>query len=211
MMLVTRRAGIGKTHWYPHNNDGVCERLSTSTRGFEIRAQKEHPNTGAMEKGAMSMGLDDPQSYQAILSETKVFGPGGEQPLGYKGCTSTIAPEKHIETWLVDKALKFIEHDRDPDRPFFLYVSLDFPHPGFNVPKGYEDLYDINDIPDIEVPPPGCDLTGHVKDWRYKQPMIYESTCDDRKLMKLRYYGTCVPMWTIYLAGLLRSWKMLAN
>jgi hypothetical protein len=41
--------------------------------------------------------------------------------------------------------LDFLKRDRDPDRPMFLYLSFDFPHPGFNVPAGFEELYNIGD------------------------------------------------------------------
>ena len=39
-----------------------------------------------------------------------------------------LAPAALTEAWLTDEALNFLENDRDGDRPFFLYLSFDFPH-----------------------------------------------------------------------------------
>ena len=71
----------------------------------------------------------------------------------------------HRDGWIAGQCLKFLDKGVDPQRPLFLYLSFLKPHAGFNVPKEFEDLYDIDKIPDIAQPPwqrgaghaPGCD------------------------------------------------------
>ena len=58
-------------------------------------------------------------------------------------------PETHQEeTWLTDQAMDRIEK-RDPERPFFLCLSFNGPHPPWCPPQYYFDLF-----MDKEMPPP---------------------------------------------------------
>jgi arylsulfatase len=57
------------------------------------------------------------------------------------GCRVTpLAEEATATGWTADHALRFL-HRRDPQRPFFLYVSFDKPHPPLTPLRDYLDLY----------------------------------------------------------------------
>ena len=66
-------------------------------------------------------------------------------------CNSWIArPWMHEEkyhptNWVTDRSLDFLRR-RDPRRPFFLMASYLRPHPPFDAPKHYFDLYDGKEL-----------------------------------------------------------------
>ena len=182
-------AGFGKTHWYMGESLAPNAEVEPSRRGFELRAHRNTDEPGRVEPGATQMGDELPEAFAALEAERRPFG-SGETVGGYKGLTSSVPPEKHTEAWLTDEALDFLENDRDDSRPFFLYLSFDFPHASFNVPPGYEELYDIEDMPPPTEPPEGADLSGHTDPWQWEE-WIASTTEEERRRTTLRYYALC--------------------
>lgn len=188
--LGYQTAGFGKTHWYIGSYDAPDLPVETSTRGFEVRAEARPNDLKSIENGAVVYQLDDPEAFAAVKSEKNGYGLGEESVPGYTGCTSNVPAERHREGWLTQKALEFLNNGRDGNRPFFLYISFDYPHAGLNVPKDYEDLYDIDDIPDTPLPPDGLKLSEHVKPWRYMEDWKKKSSLEQKRTI-LRYYALC--------------------
>jgi arylsulfatase A-like enzyme len=185
-----RTAGFGKTHWYLGASIARGLPSTPSTRGFEIRAQARARAGGHMEPGAVCMEEDIPEGYARLSKETNPYGSGQENVLGYTGCTSAVPSEEHREGWLTNQALKFLDEGLDPDRPLFFYLSFDNPHAGYNVPEGYEDLYDIDDIPDRPMPDWTEDPVEHVgRD--YRKDGWLEKTPEERRRTTLRYWALC--------------------
>ncbi len=183
-------AGFGKTHWYlgPHHN--IPGQKSGTTRGFEVRAMAraydERQNEGPPEE-VLYFAEDEPETYQVWREERQKGGPGGETPAGYLGGTSVLSGEQLPEGWLTRQALDFLDNGRDPDRPWFCYLSFDAPHPGLFVPEEFENLYsldDIEDVPEVE-PIPG----GHREGWRETE--WADLTPEERRLSRLRFYALC--------------------
>lgn len=180
-------AGIGKTHWYIGSRIMPDTPIKGSRRGFEVRALARKSEPANYEPDSLYQADDEPEWYAKLTEEQQKGGPGGESVSGYVGGTSTIPPERHREGWLARKAVDFLKNQRDASRPFFLYLSLDHPHPGFFVPEGFEGLYDIGDFPDNPPPepmPPSHTL-GTLEDrW-------IQMTPDQRRRSRLRYYALC--------------------
>jgi arylsulfatase A-like enzyme len=184
-------AGFGKTHWYLGERLAPKIHVETSTRGFEIRAQRNTDEPGRVEPGAAQMGHQRPEAYAALSAETEPYGTG-ETVEAYKGFTSSVPPEEHTEAWLTEKALEFLGSRREEGKPFFLYLSFDFPHAPFNVPPGYEELYNLDEIPPRPEPPDGTNLTGHAgAQWMYWKKWLRETTTLERRRTTLRYYALC--------------------
>jgi arylsulfatase len=184
-------AGFGKTHWYLGENLTPNVPVKTSTRGFELRAQRNTDEPGRVEPGAAQMGYERPDDYLRLAAETRPAG-SGETVNGYRGFTSSVPPERHTEAWLTDKALEFLDSGRDEGRPFFLYLSFDFPHAPFNVPPGYEALYDLDEIPDPPTVPSGADLSGHAgAEWKRWEEWLEHTSEQERRMSTLRYYALC--------------------
>ena len=187
-----RTGGFGKTHWYLGEKLAPNIPVETSTRGFEVRAQRNTDEPGRIEPGAKQMGHERPEAYRALEAETRAFG-SGETVEAYKGFTSSVAPEDHAEAWMTDEALRFLDGGGDGEEPFFLYLSFDFPHAPFNVPPGYEELYDPGDVPDRPTPPEGAVLAGHAgkKGRRLWEKWLRETTPEGRRTTALRYSALC--------------------
>ena len=66
---------------------------------------------------------------------------------------STVEAQDSVTHWTVEKSIDFLE-TRDQTRPFFLWTSFSKPHPPFDAPREFWELYD-----GIELPSP---VTG---DW----------------------------------------------
>jgi arylsulfatase A-like enzyme len=66
---------------------------------------------------------------------------------------STTDEQHSLTRWTVDRSIDFIE-TRDDTRPFFLWTSFSKPHPPFDAPRQYWDIYD-----GIPMPEP------HYGDW----------------------------------------------
>lgn len=185
-------AGFGKTHW----RQGI-----PSTRGFESRATDEPKGGVNSESGAFTMSDDNPEGRKAYFEEVKTYGPGEEGVNGYIGCVSKVPARNHRDGWVAEQCLKFLDKDVDPARPLFLYLSFIKPHAGFNVPKEFEDLYDINTIPDTPQPPwqdePDTHMTAYEADpssgTRYKEwrATWEKMTPLERRRTTLRYYANC--------------------
>ena len=180
--------GIGKTHWRSYFSSAGPE--GSSRRGFEIRALArwgDERSPGALEVGARYQGQDEPEWFEKLQQETAPFGIGGEATEGYAGLTSAIPGDHHREGWLTRQALRFLDHERDGERPWFLYVSFDFPHAAYNVPQGYETRYDIEEIDVPELPT--TVLGGHGQQrWEGRWPRLDAYA---QRLSALRYYAIC--------------------
>ncbi len=172
-------AGFGKTHWA----------AVTSTRGFEVRYTSTDPETGAVQ-----MSKDDPAALKRYNNETKKYGPGEENPKGYIGQTSQLPEGDHRDGWAFNHCLEFLDKGVDEKRPLFLYLSFLKPHAGNNVPAGYENLYNLSDMPVPEQPPlemvePSHD-TGKSRQEMYRS-FWSKATKEQWQQMILRYRANC--------------------
>ncbi len=74
-------------------------------------------------------------------------------------CNSWVArpwpyeEETHPTNWVVSRSIDFLRR-RDRDKPFFLFTSFVRPHPPFDAPQCFFDMYK-----DMELTPP------HIGDW----------------------------------------------
>ena len=57
-----------------------------------------------------------------------------------------VPAEFHQTTWASDRALEFIREPRD--QPWLLSINIYDPHPPFNPPKAYRDMFDPKAMPD---------------------------------------------------------------
>lgn len=180
--------GFGKTHWYigPSVMPGVA--VEGSRFGFEVRALRGKAAKDNTEPGSLYRGDVEPEWEKRINEEAAKAGPGGESVTGYIGETSAISAGHHAETWLTDQALDFLDNKRDSSRPFFLYLSLDYPHVGLHVPEGFEDLYRLEDFPDN--PPPDPVPGGHMQGHRF-ETLWKEMSPEQRRRSRLRYAALC--------------------
>jgi arylsulfatase A-like enzyme len=170
-------AGFGKTHWGKHK---------TNTRGFQTRYVSEIP-----EFGAISMAEADSAAKARYDAEIAPLGPGEENNKGYLGFTSEVPEEEHRDGWVTQQCLDYIDQ-RNSSKPLFLYLSYMKPHAGHNVPAGYEERYDLNNITYAQQPPWKKDHSPHSEGVNRRDMYVNywaNASEEEWKLMTMRYYA----------------------
>ena len=79
-----------------------------------------------------------------------------------------IPADKEHNRWILGHGFEMFGL-RDPDRPFFLVISLEGPHPPLVVPEPYYHLYDPDDIPEPENWNPGRGEPGFLEGSYYRR------------------------------------------
>ena len=193
-------AGFGKTHWN-HARPGE----EGSRRGFHVRAEGQSRSSILCEEGAVMMDDEDPEGLKAYYEETAEFGGGEENALGYIGKVSRLPAEHHRDGFIHKKCAEFLEAYEPSDQPLFLYFSLIKPHAGFNIPPEFENMYRLEDIPDIPAPPWEEEPDTHIAAAMKVSPSLYEVHTQRREALKklsreerrritLRYWANCTFM-----------------
>jgi arylsulfatase A-like enzyme len=178
-------AGFGKTHW------GV----TSDTRGFDTRYCSE-----IREDGAIVMIDTDPDKKKAYAEEVKDYGPGEEDPLGYIGRTSGLPEGSHRDGWITEKCLDYLKA-REDERPLFLYLSFMKPHAGHNVPAGYEEHYQLDQVSYAVQPPWKEDKSPHAENINRRDLYVNfwkDASEQQWKEMTMRYYANCTWMDAMY-------------
>nr|WP_321450663.1 sulfatase-like hydrolase/transferase [uncultured Carboxylicivirga sp.] len=176
-------AGFGKTHWGTSSQPFI-----PSKRGFETRYIGE-----CREQGAVMMIDVAPERKARYNEEVKEYGGGEEKPAGYIGKTSEVAEGDHRDGWVFEQCLNYIDK-REDTRPLFLYLSFLKPHAGHNVPKGYEDFYDLESTKYAEQPPWDEEHSEHASGVNRRDMYVNfwkNATEEQWKEMTLRYKANC--------------------
>ncbi len=179
--------GFGKTHWYSGFFSNTPQH-----RGFERIWQARTQDSNQYTQDAVVWSDDEPEAHAAWQEEQKILPKGGESFEGYLGLTSQIPGSHHREGWLTRKCVEEIQQfDAESDHPLFLYFSLDFPHAGLYVPAEFEELYDLDDIPerplaDWHLQEESHRPRGHIEHFHGKWA---ELSAEERRRSTLRYYA----------------------
>jgi arylsulfatase A-like enzyme len=154
-----------RTHGYPNNAhkpmDSAIPTLPRilSDNGYITRAiGKMHFQPPRRHHGFDKMELMEELPYKREDDEYAMYlkevGLGhiqhihGVRHLLYMLPQRSLIPEKHHgSTWVGDRSVEFLRANYD--RPFFLWSSWIAPHPPFDVPDNFSDLYS-----DVELPRP---------------------------------------------------------
>lgn len=128
-------ACIGKTHFSP----------PSARLGFEHLESYE---------GGHATDRDYVNDYEEWLAEQTgnriKQADHGLQYNSWLARPSHLPEALHNNTWVVTKGLEFVRR-RDRTRPFFLNLSFHRPHPPFDPPQAFYDLYRDADIPEVPV------------------------------------------------------------
>lgn len=186
--------GSGKTHWHIGKNPTRdVEDPKPTTRGFEYRFMGRYPNGCDYEPGAIFHYDEAPEQLSWMVNYERKVGPnsGGESFDGYMGCTSPYTGEGMREHWLTTKGIETIEKLKHRDQPWHLFLSFDFPHAPLAVPQDFIDLYPLEELPDVEIPPQPLERhynmwhsDGIVEQWE-KLPNL------ERRQILRHYYALC--------------------
>jgi len=91
----------------------------------------EQPEGWPQNRGNARFGNEDHRPDQ----------PDGRPDVDY----AVDAPGDFFTDWITDKAIEFVERDRD--RPFFYFLSIPDPHSPFSVSEPYASMFDPTEMP----------------------------------------------------------------
>ncbi len=175
---------VGKTHFYPQR----------AHLGFEINALYDPQKLDSTFVSDYHMWLD---------RETK--GRVKDPAITWDNNSWVVLPwqgedEYHPSQWTVTEGQEQLEK-RDPTRPFFMQLSFHRPHPPYDAPDFYRELYAKDVLPDIPV--------GHwVKEDTNKMISINgaEGRLDNKELdaMRKAYYASITHV--DYMIGRMIYW-----
>ncbi|MBI3948208.1 MAG: sulfatase-like hydrolase/transferase [Armatimonadetes bacterium] len=115
----------------------------------------------------------------------------GVRNLLYQQPQTTEVPEEHVgSTWVADRAVEFIRCYRRRE-PFFLWASWIAPHPPWNVPRPWDEMYRLDDMPaPIDYDRPLADLPPICRGLRQLANTEHASEARLRRTTAL-YYAQC--------------------
>ncbi|MGI8485344.1 MAG: sulfatase family protein [Thermomicrobiales bacterium] len=129
---------IGKMHLSACFGGRTERRLDD---GFRFFAWAHDPSHGSPENAYHHwLEREFPDLYtQAIASR----GDKEHQGISF----DDMPTEAHYSRWTSETAIDFLETERQPEKPFFLWVNFYDPHHPFVAPQEYIDRYDPNTLP----------------------------------------------------------------
>lgn len=129
---------IGKMH-LAHAFEGHTE--TRHPDGYEIYRWAHDPSHSSPENDYHQWLRDEhPDLWEGATNGAKRVR---HQPGGF----DAIPTEGHYSRWASERAIQFLQSERNHDDPFFLWVNFYDPHHPFVAPQEYLDRYDAADIP----------------------------------------------------------------
>ncbi|MGD1823035.1 MAG: sulfatase family protein [Pleomorphochaeta sp.] len=117
-----RTAAIGKMHFYP----------ATMHHGYsEMHLMEELPKVRENDEYAMYLKENGEEQIQNIH--------GIRPALYHEPQIAQVDYPLYETNWIKDRTIKWLEDNNN--NPFFLAVGFIKPHPPWDIPKGYENLY----------------------------------------------------------------------
>jgi len=177
-------AHIGKSHFYPHRGEHLREHEGyMHARGLDY----VHETTGPWATARTDSYMTDHWRKKGLLEafredyeRRRRVGPKAVWP-------SPLPAEEFLDSYIGRKAVEFLE-SYDGGRPFCLFVGFGGPHPPWDAPGEYADMYSPDEVP----PPMPIEKAGDwVPDYalgRMREGIVDASEGDFRR-MKANYYG----------------------
>jgi arylsulfatase len=134
---------IGKMHLAPCFGGRTEERHDDGFRFYEWAHDPSHRSP----ENAYHRWLRErfPDLHAAALENPRRPGP---EPIGTGPLSFDIMPtEAHYSHWVGERAIAFLEQERNPEKPFFVNVNFYDPHHPFVAPQEYLDRYDPATLP----------------------------------------------------------------
>ena len=153
-----RTAVIGKTHFRLYQADDGHTRdhaAGLHDWGYEFAHEVKDTIPSATHRCYYTDFLAERGKLQVFEDCARNFRLG--QATGrlrpWEHLPNLLDDDEHIDMYIASTASEWIRSYAD-DRPFYLQVNLMGPHPPFDAPAGYRDMFDPRDMPPAITQPP---------------------------------------------------------
>ena len=151
-------AVIGKTHFRLYQADDGHTRDHASGLhdwGYEFAHEVKDTIPSATHRCYYTDFLAERGKLQVYEDCARNFRLGQRTGLlrPWEHLPNLLEDDEHIDAYIANTASEWIRGYAD-DRPFYLQVCLTGPHPPFDAPARYRDMFDPREMPQAIMPPP---------------------------------------------------------
>lgn len=184
-------AVFGKTHFrVPQVDDGHVREHGDFLHnlGYEV-AHEVHETPSSSSSCYYSDFLAGRKKQQVRDSSLALwkYGQGNKTLRPWEHLPWQLEEDEHIDAYIASKAIEWIQSYKDP-RPFYLQVNLVGPHPPFDPPIRFRDMFRPEDMPSAIMDLPAEPMSPLVRTMLERRGVANMSESQSR-LMKSHYYA----------------------
>ena len=187
-----RTAVIGKTHFRLYQaDDGHTSdhEYGLHDWGYEFAHETKDTIPSAThrcyysdflaEKGKLQVFEDGARNYR-LGERTGLLRPWEHLP-------NLLEDDEHIDMYIANTAAQWLRSYAD-DRPFYLQVCLTGPHPPFDAPARYRDMFDPQDMPPAIMEAPGEPVSPQIRSM-FARRGLKDMTESQSRMFTSHYYA----------------------
>lgn len=139
---------IGKLHYVPYSAPGE-ERLLHGFQHAELCEEGRIISQHATGLDDIPEGLEDYHDYLNSVGWEGYERAHGTGNNDVHPSPSPVPEEHHEESWVANRTINWLDsHQKESsDKPFFLWASFTKPHPPYDPPEKYYNMYDPREMP----------------------------------------------------------------
>ncbi len=162
-----RTAVVGKTHFRVHQADDGHTRDHASELhawGYEFAHETKDTIPSATHRCHYADFLAQQGKLQVYEDCARVFrrGQNGGFLRPWEHVPSLLEEDEHIDMYIANRASDWIRGYAD-DRPFYLQVCLMGPHPPFDAPARFRDMFEPQEMPPAILQAPAEPISPQVR------------------------------------------------
>ena len=185
-------AVIGKTHFRLYEADDGHTRDHASGLhdwGYEFAHETKDTIPSATHRCYYTDFLAERGKLQVYEDCSRNFRLGQSAGLlrPWEHLPNLLEEDGHIDMYIADAASEWIRSYAD-DRPFYLQVCLMGPHPPFDAPARYRDVFDPQDMPLAILEPPAEPVSPQIKTM-FSRRGLKDMTESQSRTLTSHYYA----------------------
>ena len=185
-------AVIGKTHFRLYQaDDGHTYDHASGLHdwGYEFAHETKDTIPSATHRCYYSDFLADREKLQVYEDCARNFRLGQSTGLlrPWEHLPNLLEEDEHIDVYIANAASEWIRSYAD-DRPFYLQVCLMGPHPPFDAPARYRDMFDPQDMPPAIMDPPAEPVSPQLRTM-FARRGLKDLTESQSRTMTTHYYA----------------------
>ena len=185
-------AVIGKTHFRLYQADDGHTRdhaAGLHDWGYEFAREIKDTIPSATHRCYYSDFLAERGKLQVYEDCARNFRLGQSTGLlrPWEHLPNLLEEDEHIDAYIANTASDWIRNYAD-DRPFYLQVCLMGPHPPFDAPARYRDMFDPQDMPAAIMEPPAEPVSPQIKRM-FSRRGLKDMTGSQSRILTSHYYA----------------------
>jgi len=185
-------AVIGKTHlraYLPNDGHTRDHEAGLNDWGFEYTHEVKDTVPSPTHRCYYSDFLAERKTLQVFEDYSRNYRRGEAMKTirPWEQTPNLLQDDEHIDIYTANTAAEWIQNYED-NRPFYLQVSFMGPHPPFDAPVEYRDMFEPENMPLPIMDPPVEPISPQVKSWLERRK-LQNMTEYQSQMMVSHYYA----------------------